>query len=639
MAPPFTSKSGNPPLTVDAVAGLVYAAGLRGEPAAVAVAVTTPESGRDATIRVYNEATGDDSYGLWQINMLDLPQGPHLGPARRVQFGIQTDGDLLKPEVNARAMYIVSGGGTNFGPWSTFKAGKHRPYLDDARQAVAAVEARGGNPDPGTAGPAVPVDLGRSGDVTWGLPAAIDPTVDRPRSADWGPGFFIRGQSALRTLVADTMTGGSVDLGVDTVAEMTIEMSAPDTAAVWAVAEELALDTPVDWWDLLLQVVGCEWGEGPGMSYRYTARCRAAGPEGMRRRSGNITREWTAMSPSEVLEALAAENGLRYVAEGSNRRDLIVRKGPDDGTAQMPTSGNADTESDWDLGQRLAKEEGYWFFETAGTLYFARPSWLVTRMPRFDVNARGELRGIDDFARGNNGTVGVPTASLARDDDLTPGLPPRQLTVRLPRDRGEQVRPGMVADFAGLPFFDGSYLVAKVSFPFDGGLDPAVIDLVDPQDPVPVPPADDAGDTPRSTAGPVGGGGASALDFVTIALRQIGDRYAYGAQVTIGDPDPTSFDCSGLVNWALGQVGVTFPRQSEADIAAIDTAGLTRSVDACTRIRGALLWHQGHVAISLGDGAHTVEAMGPQYGVVQGNIGSRFTRGGLIPGLVYPPGS
>lgn len=46
--------------------------------------------------------TGDLSYGLWQINMID-----DLGPARRKQFGLTSNDDLLDPRVNARAALIL----------------------------------------------------------------------------------------------------------------------------------------------------------------------------------------------------------------------------------------------------------------------------------------------------------------------------------------------------------------------------------------------------------------------------------------------------------------------------------------------------------------------------------------------------
>lgn len=651
MSGSFTTRSGAPPLSVDAVAGLVYAVGLRGERAAIAVAITTPESGRDASVRVYNEASGDDSYGLWQINMLDLPGGPHLGPARRRQFGIGADGELVDPATNANAMYVVSGGGGSFYPWSAYKNGLHLPYMADARAAVAAVEARGGNPSSGPSrrlsdvgSGSVVDDLGRSADITWAIPGAIDPHRTSPLSAVWDPGFFIRGQALLRTLLAGQMLGGSIDLSVDDIAELTIEVGAlfQSTAAV---ADELELDVDVDWWDLIFKVAGHDWGEGPSGLHQFTATCRAAGPTAMRKRVGLREKTWARQSPTEVLSQVATEHDMRFVGEGSNRRDEIVRKGPADGAPVLPADADT-TESDWDLGQRLGKEEGYWCFETAGTLYFARPSWLVTRMPRLDINQwAGGVGGVDDFdKRDRRGVLGVPRARRTFEDDLTPGMPPRTVNVRLPREIGEQVRPGMVADFVGgIPRFDGAYLVGKVSFPFDGGLEPAEVELVEAVDPVPQPAtdpdADPTVDATTDSATPVGTAGASALDMVTVALRQIGDRYVWGAEASPADPDPTEFDCSELVEWACARVGVSFPDYSETQIATVVNAGLERDVGDCANIRGALLHHPGHVAISLGDGAHTVEAMGRQYGVVQGNIGTRFSRGGLIPGLVYPAGS
>jgi cell wall-associated NlpC family hydrolase len=646
MAPAFTASSGKI-LDWEAIAGLVYETGLRGDAAVTAVAITGSESGRDASLRVYNEATGDDSYGLWQINMLG-----GLGPDRRARYGLDTDGILLDPPTNARVMYGESKGGTDWSPWSSYNDGKHAPFMADARAAVATVEARGGNPSTNwgskistvgstSSSSSPPV---RSPDVVGDLPVGIDPARTTPPSADWESGFYIRGQVALLTVSAPLLTsGGSIDMGVDAVAELSLVLGL-NPAVLYGVAEELSLEAAVDWWDLHFAVKGIDWDQGDDPSvYRYTARCRAAGPEEMRRREGNITRDWSNLSPTEVMQLLAAEHGLRFVGRGSNRRDLITRKGPETGAALVLDKTTDQTESDWDLGQRLAKEEGYWFFESAGTLYFAPPSWLVFTMPRFPIEVAGDLRGADDADQVNSGVLGIPHASQAADDDLTPGMPPRTIEIKLPRNRGEQVRPGMVADFTGLPLFDGTYLVSKVSYPLDGGLEPADITLVDPKDPVPEPPADTAGSsatdgtgtstTPTSST-PTGTAGGSALDMVTVALRQVGKNYVYGAEAAPDDPDPKAFDCSELVQWACAQVGVTFVDGSYAQLDACERI----SVESASHIRGALLFplpDAHHVAISLGDGEHTVEAMGRQYGVVQGNIANRFGTGGLIPGLDY----
>lgn len=87
-----------------------------------AVKIATPESGRETTAHNPN---GEDSRGLWQINL----------DAHRNVWG-----DLFDPVTNARAMCDVSGGGSNFTPWTTFVAGRHfsAPSGDSAAPLPAA---------------------------------------------------------------------------------------------------------------------------------------------------------------------------------------------------------------------------------------------------------------------------------------------------------------------------------------------------------------------------------------------------------------------------------------------------------------------------------------------------------------------
>ena len=50
--------------------------------------------------------------------------------------------------------------------------------------------------------------------------------------------------------------------------------------------------------------------------------------------------------------------------------------------------------------------------------------------------------------------------------------------------------------------------------------------------------------------------GGAAEYFVREALAQAGDRYVFGAQARLDDPNPTAFDCSELVKWSAHQAGV-----------------------------------------------------------------------------------
>ena len=123
------------------IARYALGAGFPRSEAVTAVAVALAESGGDPASHNDNAATGDDSYGLWQINMLG-----GLGAPRRREFGIARNQELLQPAVNARAAFLVwKDAGRRWLPWSTWKHGSHRQFLGRAERAVEAV----GRPAPG----------------------------------------------------------------------------------------------------------------------------------------------------------------------------------------------------------------------------------------------------------------------------------------------------------------------------------------------------------------------------------------------------------------------------------------------------------------------------------------------------------
>ena len=118
---------------------LAKAQGLTPENARLAGAVGWVESSGDATAHNTNAATGDDSYGYWQINMLGA-----MGPERRKQFGISNNNELFDPQTNARAMAILSKNGTDF-------ASDWPNTLPKAQERVKThlIQTEGGGPDQG----------------------------------------------------------------------------------------------------------------------------------------------------------------------------------------------------------------------------------------------------------------------------------------------------------------------------------------------------------------------------------------------------------------------------------------------------------------------------------------------------------
>lgn len=93
--------------------------------AQTATAIAFAESGGDPNAHTVD--TDDDSYGLWQINMLGS-----LGPDRMKRFGLTNPAQLLDPKVNAKAAFaIYKGAGYKFSPWTTFTSGKYKGHLTE----------------------------------------------------------------------------------------------------------------------------------------------------------------------------------------------------------------------------------------------------------------------------------------------------------------------------------------------------------------------------------------------------------------------------------------------------------------------------------------------------------------------------
>jgi hypothetical protein len=111
--------------------GLAEEVGFTRNQAAIMAAIAMAESSGNSGAHNNNRNTGDDSYGLWQINMID-----RLGPERRAQFGIRDNNQLKDPRINAKAAKAVFDS-QGFNAWSVYRSGAYRQYLPDAQRALA----------------------------------------------------------------------------------------------------------------------------------------------------------------------------------------------------------------------------------------------------------------------------------------------------------------------------------------------------------------------------------------------------------------------------------------------------------------------------------------------------------------------
>ena len=119
-------------LSIEQLVGLAKGAGFSDNDAVIMAAIAMAESGGNSNAHNNNRATGDNSYGLWQINMID-----ELGPARRKQFGISNDEQLKDPVTNAHAARIVKQE-SGFVSWTVYKNGRYKNFLGSAQKAAGA---------------------------------------------------------------------------------------------------------------------------------------------------------------------------------------------------------------------------------------------------------------------------------------------------------------------------------------------------------------------------------------------------------------------------------------------------------------------------------------------------------------------
>lgn len=134
----------------DLMRKILQQAGFRGDSLRTALAVAMAESGGRATAHNPNRATGDDSYGIFQINMLD-----DLGPDRRRRYGLGSNQALFDPATNARVAYAMSKGGTDWSPWSAYKSGAYKKFLGQPAALLGELGADGASEAPAAAAAAV----------------------------------------------------------------------------------------------------------------------------------------------------------------------------------------------------------------------------------------------------------------------------------------------------------------------------------------------------------------------------------------------------------------------------------------------------------------------------------------------------
>lgn len=91
-------------------------AGFSGDGLKMAWAIVQKESTGRPYAHNKNSKTGDNSYGLFQINMIG-----EMGPNRLKKYGLEKNEDLFTPLTNAKVAFKISNEGQSWGAWTTYR--------------------------------------------------------------------------------------------------------------------------------------------------------------------------------------------------------------------------------------------------------------------------------------------------------------------------------------------------------------------------------------------------------------------------------------------------------------------------------------------------------------------------------------
>lgn len=103
---------------------LLSAIGFEGKALKMAWAVAQKESNCRPMAINNNHKTGDNSYGIFQINMIG-----ELGEARLEKFDLDSKKDLLDPVTNAKIAFHMSNEGSDWSSWTYLNGERMKGFL------------------------------------------------------------------------------------------------------------------------------------------------------------------------------------------------------------------------------------------------------------------------------------------------------------------------------------------------------------------------------------------------------------------------------------------------------------------------------------------------------------------------------
>jgi hypothetical protein len=277
----------------------------------------------------------------------------------------------------------------------------------------------------------------------------------------------------LNAEVTDSVLTASISDTIDGVTELALTIN--DPGFVFLTSGLFAPNTKVVWGQQKLVVCALEVSGGQTGRGEIQVQCRPQVVEEAKQKRG--PKVFAKTGPGAAAQLLIPG---KVVYETSTKRTNIAVNGPSDGEA---------AETYWEAISRWADEAGMIVFESWGTVFVGRPTWIAKQVPSGPPIVWAGPDSDDHLLE-------VPQCRRTINTETEPVT----VSVSMHPDLAVQYRAGMPTKFSGVPGFAGDYWVTSVSGPLDVK-QPWTLELAVPVDPKP------SGDQaePVKNAGQVGG--------------------------------------------------------------------------------------------------------------------------------------
>jgi len=258
--------------------------------------------------------------------------------------------------------------------------------------------------------------------------------------------------------VREAVTSLEYSWTLDSVSELSFEVWDPDFQFLQNNYFQVRREVKTDGGDFEIAAVEVSQGNGTSPIVRVQARRRAIQ---LMKRDKNPA-ALGGGTATDYARVAASRFGLAFVGEPTGTQAVQI---------QAASEGRAD--SVWDVLKRNASEAQFAVFESDGTLYFASEQWLLGKWANIPIRWSA--------LQGPASTFPLYEIPNCRTSDDNPSAADIRFIVD--RTNGVKLRPGMTIDFAGVPTFDGRYLVTDVSYS-EGDLTPVGMSARTPVKPV-----------------------------------------------------------------------------------------------------------------------------------------------------------